>query len=116
MTVIVNNAWANTNTVSQSSPYSLVIMLIIFAVIFYFMIFRPQQKRNKNHRELLESISKGDEIITNGGLVGRVVRITTTGYVFIILNEKINDITTHEVLIKRDCITAILPKGTMKTL
>lgn len=116
MNVIANSAWANTNTVSQSNPYSLVIMLIIFAVIFYFMIFRPQQKRNKNHRELLDSISKGDEIVTNGGLVGRVVRITTTGYIFILLNEKNNDIATHEVLVKRDCITAILPKGTMKAL
>lgn len=116
MNVIANSAWANTNTVSQSNPYSLVIMLIIFAAIFYFMIFRPQQKRNKNHRELLDSISKGDEIVTNGGLVGRVVRITTTGYIFILLNEKNNDIAAHEVLVKRDCITAILPKGTMKAL
>lgn len=116
MNVFVNNVWANTGSSSQGNPYSLIIMLIIFAVIFYFMIFRPQQKRNKNHKELLNSISKGDEIVTSGGLVGRVVRVTATDYIFIILNEKSNDVAIHEVLIKRDCITAVLPKGTMKAL
>lgn len=116
MNVFINDAWANTSSMSQGSPYSLIMMLVIFCIIFYFMIFRPQQKRNKSHTELLNSISKGDEIVTNGGLVGRVVRVTTTGYIFIILNEKSNNITFHEVLIKRDCVTAILPKGTMKSL
>lgn len=117
MNVFIGDVWANTNSVSQGSPYSLIVMLIVFAVIFYFMIFRPQQKRNKNHKELLNSISKGDEIITSGGLVGRVTRMTTTDYIFIILNEKGNsDIIANEVLIKRDCITAVLPKGTMKAL
>lgn len=116
MNIFVNNAWANTNSVSQGNPYSLVIMLIVFAIIFYFMIFRPQQKRNKHHKELINSISKGDEILTNGGLVGRVIRIASTGYIFILLNEKNHNIATHEILIKRDCITAILPKGTMKAL
>lgn len=117
MNVLISSAWADTNSASQGNPYSLIIMLIIFAVIFYFMIFRPQQKRNKNHRELLNSISKGDEVVTSGGLIGRVVRLTTSDYIFIILNDKNNDVVTaHEVLIKRDCVTAILPKGTMKAL
>lgn len=118
MNMFINNAWADTNSVSQGNPYSLIMMLVVFAIIFYFLIFRPQQKRNKNHKELLNSISKGDEIVTIGGLVGRVVRMTTTGYIFIILNDKGNNdmIPIHEVLIKRDCVTAILPKGTMKAL
>lgn len=116
MNVFINKVWANTGASPQGNPYSLIIMVIIFAIIFYFMIFRPQQKRNKNHKELLHSISKGDEIVTSGGLVGRVVRVTATDYIFITLNEKGNDVAIHEVLIKRDCITAVLPKGTMKAL
>ncbi|URJ27963.1 preprotein translocase subunit YajC [Candidatus Blochmannia vicinus] len=115
MNIFIKTAWANANSNSQSNPYSLAIMVAIFAGIFYFMIFRPQQKRNKIHKELLSSISKGDEILTNGGLIGRVVRTTETGYIFIILNEK-NDTSGNEILIKRDCVTAILPKGTMKAL
>lgn len=109
----INTAWATDNITDQSNPYSLILMLIIFAVIFYFTIFRPQQKRNKNHKKLLNSITKGDEILTSGGLVGRVIKITNIGYFLIVLNEKNNDV-NHTVLIKRDCITAVLPKGTMK--
>lgn len=115
MTGFIHEAWAKDNITDQGSPYSLIIMLIIFAIIFYLTIFRPQQKRNKNHKELLNSITKGDEILTSGGLVGRVVKITNIGYISIVLHEKNNDI-NYPVFIKRDCITAILPKGTMKSM
>lgn len=111
----ISQVWSNDGSIEQGNPYSLIIMLIIFAVIFYFTIFRPQQKRNKNHKKLLNSISKGDEILTSGGLIGRVVKITETGYIFIILNEKHLD-SNNEILIKRDCITAVLPKGTMRSI
>lgn len=110
----VNGAWASTNSSNQGNPYSLVIMLIIFILIFYFTIFRPQQKRNKNHKRLLNSLSKGDEILTSGGLVGRITKVADSGYILIILNEK-NSI-SNEVLVKRDCIITILPKGTIKSL
>lgn len=115
MNGFINQVWSNDGSIEQGNPYSLIVMLIIFVVIFYFTIFRPQQKRNKNHKKLLNSISKGDEILTSGGLIGRVVKITETGYIFIILNEKNIDF-SNTVLIKRDCITAILPKGTMKSI
>lgn len=110
MNLSVSDAFASTGVSSQGSPYSLVIMLLIFGIIFYFIILRPQQKRAKAHKELMNSISKGDEILTTGGLVGRVVKVAETGYISIALNE------TNEVVIKRDFITAVLPKGTMKAL
>ena len=94
----------------QSSPYSLVIMLVVFGLIFYFMILRTQQKRGKEHKKLMESIGKGDEVLTNGGLIGRVAKVSETGYIVIALND------TTEVTIKRDYVTAVLPKGTMKAL
>ncbi len=55
----------------EGNPYTLVIMLLVFGLIFYFMILRPQQKRSKEHKKLMDSISKGDEIMTTGGLVGQ---------------------------------------------
>lgn len=115
MNEIINRVWANDGASGQGSPYSLMIMLVIFAVIFYFTIFRPQQNRNKNHKKLINSISRGDEILTNGGLIGKVVKVTETGYIFIVLNPKVSD-SNNEVLIRKDCITAILPKGTMKAI
>ncbi|MFP3019500.1 MAG: preprotein translocase subunit YajC [Arsenophonus sp.] len=92
------------------NPYSLVIMLIIFGLIFYFIILRPQQKRAKEHKKLMDSISKGDEVLTTGGLIGRVTKVSETGCIIVALNE------TNEVRIKRDFVTAILPKGTMKSI
>lgn len=58
----------------------------------------------------MDSISKGDEVLTTGGLVGRVTKVAETGYVSIALNE------TTEVVVKRDFVAAVLPKGTMKAL
>jgi preprotein translocase subunit YajC len=89
---------------------SMFIMLAVFGVIFFFMILRPQQKRDKEHKNLMESISKGDEVLTTGGLIGRVTKISETGYLSIALNEN------NEVIIKREFIAAVLPKGTMKAL
>lgn len=109
MDLLVSNAHANSGA-SQGSPYFFPIMLVVFALFFYFMILRPQQKRAKSHRDLMSSISKGDEVLTNGGLIGRVARVNENGYISLELND------TTEVVIKRDFITAVLPKGTMKSL
>ncbi|MGP4123298.1 MAG: preprotein translocase subunit YajC [Sodalis sp. (in: enterobacteria)] len=110
MSFFVSDSVADTNAPSQSSPYSLILILIVFGLIFYFIILRPQQKRAKTHKELMNSISKGDEVLTTSGLMGRVVKVTNTGYISIALND------TNEVIIKRDFVAAILPKGTIKAL
>ncbi|AUH01723.1 preprotein translocase subunit YajC [Pectobacteriaceae bacterium CE70] len=111
MSLFISDAVAATaGAPAQGSPYSLVIMLAVFGLIFYFMILRPQQKRTKEHKKLMDSISKGDEVLTTGGLVGRVTKVSDTGYVSIALNDD------NEVIIKRDFVAAVLPKGTMKAL
>ncbi len=110
MSFFISDAVAAAGAPSQGSPYPLVIMLVVFGLIFYFMILRPQQKRAKEHKKLMDSIAKGDEVLTSGGLVGRVTKVSDTGYVSIALNE------TNEVVIKRDFVAAVLPKGTMKAL
>ncbi|MGL9750800.1 MAG: preprotein translocase subunit YajC [Symbiopectobacterium sp.] len=109
MSFFISDAVAATGTPAQS-PYSLVIMLAVFGLIFYFMILRPQQKRAKDHKKLMDSISKGDEVLTTGGLVGRVTKVSETEYIAIALND------TNEVVIKRDFVAAVLPKGTIKAL
>lgn len=103
-------AFASTPEASQGNPYSLIIMLVIFGLIFYFMILRPQQKRTKEHKKLMDSISKGDEVLTTGGLVGHVSKVTETSYIVMALND------TTEVTLKRDFVAAVLPRGTMKNL
>ncbi len=110
MSFFISEAAASAGAPAQGSPYSLIIMLVVFARIFYFMILRPQQKRAKDHRKLMESIAKGDEVLTTGGLIGRVTKVSETGYVVLELSEN------TEVTIKRDFVAAVLPKGTMKAI
>ncbi|WP_225639440.1 preprotein translocase subunit YajC [Candidatus Profftia sp. (ex Adelges kitamiensis)] len=110
MSVFISESIASTGAVNQDSPYSFIIMLLVFGLIFYFMILFPQQKRAKEHKKMMCAISKGDEVLTNGGLLGRVIKVTETGYITLALNEN------TEVIIKRDFVTAMLPKGTLKQL
>jgi preprotein translocase subunit YajC len=88
----------------------MIIMLTIFGLIFYFVILRPQQKKAKEHKKMMSSITKNDEVLTSGGLIGRVTKINDAGYITLLLNE------TTEIVIRRDFITALLPKGTIKSL
>ncbi|QYN42793.1 preprotein translocase subunit YajC [Gilliamella sp. ESL0443] len=109
MDFFISNAYA-ADGAQPGGDYFMLIMLVVFGLFFYFMIMRPQQKRAKAHRELMASISKGDEVLTNGGLIGRVSKVNDNGYIALELND------TTEVVIKRDFITSVLPKGTMKSL
>lgn len=91
--------------------FELIIMVAIFAIIFYFMIFRPQSKRAKEQRNLLSSLAKGDEVLTSGGIIGRITKISDDNeYLQLSLSED----TT--IVIKKDFISAVLPKGTLKSL
>lgn len=106
----ISNAYANAGA-QQGSPLSMFFILGIFALIFYFMIYRPQAKRNKEHANLMASLSKGDEVLTTGGLLGKITKVSAeSDYIVIALNE------TNEVTIKKDFIAAVLPKGSIKSL
>jgi preprotein translocase subunit YajC len=82
-------------------------LLLIF-VLFYFMLIRPQTKRAKEHKNMVEALAKGDEVVTNGGLLGR---ITDVGESFI--SVKIAD--GVEVKVQKQSVSALVPKGTMKS-
>ncbi|EQA05763.1 preprotein translocase subunit YajC [Glaesserella parasuis] len=95
----------------QGGGMEMIFILVIFGLIFYFMIYRPQAKRQKQQRELLAGLSKGDEVLTSGGLIGKITKVTADNdNVVIALND------TTEVTIKRDFVVAVLPKGSLKSL
>jgi len=85
------------------------IMLAIFAAVFYFLIWRPQSKRNKEHKGLLENLGKGDEVSTSGGLVGKIVKLDE-GFVVM---EVANNV---ELTVQKQAVLNVLPKGTLKSL
>ena len=92
----------------QPSPWSPLIMLGVFFAVFFFFVIRPQMKRAKDHRTMIASIGKGDEVVTNGGILGRVDEI---GDAFIAL--EIAD--GVRIKVQKHAIAAVLPKGTMKS-
>ena len=95
----------------QGSGLEMLIILAVFGVIFYFMVFRPQSKRQKEQRNLLSSLSKGDEILTSGGLIGKITKVSAEDEnIVIALNDN------NEEMISRNFVVATLPKGTMKAL
>ena len=95
----------------QGSGLEMLIILAVFGVIFYFMVFRPQSKRQKEQRNLLSSLSKGDEMLTSGGLIGKITKVSAEDEnIVIALNDN------NEVMISRNFVVATLPKGTMKAL
>ena len=79
--------------------------LIVIFVIFYFLLIRPQVKRAKEHKKLTESVAKGDEIVTGGGLLGKVVDVNEN-FVTLEIANNVN------VKIQRHSVAALVPKGT----
>lgn len=110
--MFMSNAYAaDAPAAGAGGTMELVIMLVIFGLIFYFMIFRPQSKRVKEHKSLMSSLSKGDEVLTSGGILGKIAKISDENdYVLLALND------TNEITIKKDYIAAVLPKGSIKSL
>ena len=104
----INNAHAQAAQPAGGGIGSLFMFGMLF-VVFYFFLIRPQMKQAKEHKQMVESLSKGDEVVTNGGMLGRINKV---GDNFIVL-EVAKDV---EVKIQKHAVSATLPKGTSKTL
>ena len=109
MSFLISDAMAAGEAAPQGGgPIQLVIMIAVFFGIMYFMIIRPQQKKAKEHNELLAALSKGDEVVTSGGILGKVVKIGDN-----FIEIKISD--SANIKVQKHAITTVLPKGTMKS-
>src|SRR5690554_4118833 len=86
-----------------------ILFLVGFGLIFYFFMWRPQAKRAKDHKNLIAGLAKGDEVITAGGIIGKVVRLTDD-YVVLEVNEG------TELKFQKAHVAAELPKGTIKNI
>ena len=108
MSFFISNAWAQAPTPpSATGPgMELFVMVGIFFLIMYFLIIRPQNKKNKEHKTLLASLAKGDEVVTNGGLLGKIDDIDDN---FIALEICANTI----IKVQKQFITTVMPKGTI---
>lgn len=94
---------------AQADPIMSFLPLVIIFVLFYFMLIRPQMKRAKEQKSMLEALQKGDEVVTAGGLAGKVVKV---GEVYV--GVEVSDGVTVQV--QKQSIQAVLLKGTLKSL
>ncbi len=85
-----------------------IIMMVAMVVIFYLLLWRPQSKRAKEHRNLVSNLQKGDEVVTSGGMLGAITQVDEK-FIVIKVSEGV------EIKLQRSAISSVLPKGTMKS-
>ena len=108
MSFFISQAWA-AEAPGQPDPIMSFLPLILIFVVFYFLLIRPQQKRAKEHKAMVEALKKGDWVVTTGGLLGRV---TDLGENFV----RMQVAEGVEVKVQRPAVAALMPKDAVKEL
>lgn len=111
--MFISNAYAQAAPAAANAGLmgnlSTFLPLILMFVVMYFLMIRPQQKRAKEQKQMMDALTKGDEVVTAGGILGRVSKVNDT-YV------TIEVATNTEIVVQKHSITTLLPKGTLKSL
>lgn len=106
MDFLISPAWAQQE--AGGPGFEILFMLGAFFLIMYFLIIRPQNKRNKEHKQMLSELSEGDEVVTSGGMLGRVTEIGDNSIALEVQRDVV-------VQVQKQAITTVMPKGTLKT-
>ena len=104
MEFLISSAHAQ-GTGSQGDTFSLLMPMIIIFVAFYFLLIRPQKKRQKQHEEMVTALSTGDEVLTAGGILGKVTAVSDH-YITISIASSV------EIKVQKSTVSAVVPKGT----
>ena len=111
MSLFISDAFAaagDAATSTQLAPYTTMMLMAGVMAIAYFLLIRPQNKRMKEHKDLVAGLQSGDEVITNGGIVGKISEI----------DESFIHVTVAEgvvITLQKNAVSAALPKGTLKS-
>jgi preprotein translocase subunit YajC len=108
MNSLIPAAWAQAGAPSTTSQFAPVLMMLVFVAIFYFLLIRPQQKKAKDHQAMIARLSAGDEVVTSGGVLGRIAEV---GDAFVSL-EVADGV---RVKVQKGQVTSLMPKGTLKS-
>ena len=103
---LISSAYAQDGAPTGSAGYELLFMVVIFFLIMYFLVIRPQNKRNKEHKALISSLAKGDEVTTTGGMLGKITEVEDS-FVRIEVQKGV------VLKIQKQSISSVLPKGTL---
>ena len=107
--MLISKAYAQASGGAAGGGYESMILILLMFGVLYFMMIRPQMKRAKEQKAMIEALQKGDEVITAGGVLGRITKLSE-GYITL---EIANNV---EVQVQRPSISLVLPKGTIKNL
>lgn len=107
MDFLVQSAQAANGGAATGSPLMSLMLPILLLVVFYFLLIRPQQKRVKEHKQMVSELKKGDEVVTSGGLAGQLTEVGDS-FVQLEIAEGI------KVQIQKQSVASLLPKGTLK--
>jgi preprotein translocase subunit YajC len=108
--VLISNAYAQ--TAAAAGPLDNVMQFLPIILMFgvlYFLMIRPQMKKAKEHKALLDALGKGDEVVTQGGIAGRITKVGED-FVTMAISDNV------EIQMQKPAITLVLPKGTLKSL
>jgi preprotein translocase subunit YajC len=106
---MIGTAYAQSTGGAAGSEFLTLLPMIGIFVVFYFLLIRPQQKRAKEQKAMIEALQKGDEVVTAGGIVGKVTKLDDN-YVTLQVASG------NEIAFQRSAITALLPKGSLKAI
>ena len=108
--MLISSAHAQTTAASDpTGGFMQLLPIILMFVVLYFLMIRPQMKRAKEHKALIEALAKGDEVVTGGGIAGRITRVSDN-FIALEVAEGI------EIQVQKPAVTVLLPKGTLKAL
>ena len=105
MNFLISNAQTQSSS-PAADPFGFLLPMAAIFIVFYFLLIRPQQKRQKAHAALLQALSAGDEVTTTGGLLSKVTAVSEH-YATLEISEGV------EVKIQKSSVSAIVPKGTV---
>jgi preprotein translocase subunit YajC len=108
MSLFISDAWAQAAGAPQQGGLMSLLPLVAIFVVFYFLLIRPQQKRAKEHKKMTEALSKGDEVITTGGALGKITAVGDS-FVTVEIAQGV------EIKVQRSAIQTLMPKGTIKS-
>jgi preprotein translocase subunit YajC len=108
MSFLISQAWAQDGAHTAAPNFMSFVPLIIIFVVFYLLLIRPQMKRAKDHKKMVEALAKGDEVVTQGGLLGRIVDLGEN-FVVVEVAEGVR------VKVQKQAVATLMPKGTVKS-
>lgn len=107
--MFISNAYAQAAAGGVEGGLMSFLPIILMFVVLYFLMIRPQMKRQKEQKAMMEALAKGDEVVTAGGMLGRITKVTEA-YVTL----EVADGT--EIVVQKAAVSTLLPKGTLKSL